>query len=333
MYSFKKYTNHCNEGGRFMKVIVTGGAGHIGSHIVERLIQRNDEVLVIDNYQTGRRDNLKPHKNLRIVEDSIANTKRVFEVFEEFQPEILVHAAASYKDPENWIEDANTNVVGAANLVKAAKKSGVRRIIYFQTALCYGLKPIEQPITLSHPYFSGGYAGGSSYAISKTGGELYIELSGIEFLSFRLANSYGPRNLSGPLPTFYSRLTSGKECFVMDTRRDFVFVDDVVNVIMKAIDGMGSCGYYHISSGKDYAIKELFDATLKALDITLEKPVEVRQRGVDDVYTILLDPSKAKKDFDWSVQTSLEEGIKKTIEWYKTHGISKTYTHLKGEIR
>lgn len=316
-----------------MKVIVTGGAGHIGSHIVERLIQRNDEVLVIDNYQTGRRDNLKPHKNLRIVEDSIANTKRVFEVFEEFQPEILVHAAASYKDPENWIEDANTNVVGAANLVKAAKKSGVRRIIYFQTALCYGLKPIEQPITLSHPYFSGGYAGGSSYAISKTGGELYIELSGIEFLSFRLANSYGPRNLSGPLPTFYSRLTSGKECFVMDTRRDFVFVDDVVNVIMKAIDGMGSCGYYHISSGKDYAIKELFDATLKALDITLEKPVEVRQRGADDVYTILLDPSKAKKDFDWSVQTSLEEGIKKTIEWYKTHGISKTYTHLKGEIR
>lgn len=274
-----------------MKVLVTGGAGHIGSHIVERLLERGDEVLVIDNYQTGRRDNLQKHVNLRIVEDSIANTQKVFEVFEEFGPEILVHAAASYKDPENWIEDATTNVVGAANLVKAAKKTGVRRIIYFQTALCYGLKPIEQPITLTHPYFSGGYAGGSSYAISKTGGELYIELSGIEFLSFRLANSYGPRNLSGPLPTFYNRLTNGKECFVMDTRRDFVFVDDVVNVIIKAIDGMGSCGYYHISSGKDYAIKELFDATLNALNITLEKPVEVRQRGEDDVYTILLDPT------------------------------------------
>ena len=224
-------------------------------------------------------------------------------------------------------------MVGAANLVKAAKKTGVKRIIYFQTALCYGLKPIEQPITLKHPYFSGGYAGGSSYAISKTGGELYIELSGIEFLSFRLANSYGPRNLSGPLPTFYNRLTNGKECFVMDTRRDFVFVDDVVNVIIKAIDGMGSCGYYHISSGKDYAIKELFDATLKALDITLEKPVEVRQRGEDDVYTILLDPTKVKKDFDWDVQTPLEEGIRKTIEWYKQYGITQTYTHLKGEIR
>lgn len=316
-----------------MKVLVTGGAGHIGSHIVEKLLARGDEVLVIDNYQTGRRDNLKEHGNLKIVEDSIANTQTVFREFEKFKPDILVHAAASYKDPENWIEDATTNVVGAANLVKAAKKTGVRRIIYFQTALCYGLKPIEQPITLKHPYFSGGYAGGSSYAISKTGGELYIELSGIEFLSFRLANSYGPRNLSGPLPTFYSRLTSGKECFVMDTRRDFVFVDDVVNVIIKAIDGMGSCGYYHISSGKDYAIKELFDATLKAMDITLEKPVEVRQRGEDDVYTILLDPTKVKKDFDWDVQTTLEDGIKKTIEWYKQYGITQTYTHLKGEIR
>ncbi len=316
-----------------MKVLVTGGAGHIGSHIVERLIDRGDEVLVIDNYQTGRRDNLQSHENLSIVEDSIANTELVCKVFEDFKPEILVHAAASYKNPGNWTEDVLTNVLGATNLVKAAQKSDVRRIIYFQTALCYGLKPIEQPITLKHPYFSGSYSGGSSYAISKTGGELYIELSGIEFLSFRLANSYGPRNLSGPLPTFYSRLTSGKECFVMDTRRDFVFVDDVVNVIIKAIDGMGSCGYYHISSGKDYAIKELFDATLKALDITLDKPVEIRERGEDDVYTILLDPEKVKKDFDWSVQVPLEDGIKRTIEWYKMHGISQTYTHLKGEIR
>lgn len=316
-----------------MKVLVTGGAGHIGSHIVERLLERGDQVLVIDNYQTGRRDNLKEHENLVVVEDTIANTEKVFEVFESFKPEILVHAAASYKDPENWIEDATTNVVGAANLVKAAKAVGVKRIIYFQTALCYGLKPIEQPISLKHPYFSGGYSGGSSYAISKTGGELYIELSGVEFLSFRLANSYGPRNLSGPLPTFYNRLTNGKECFVMDTRRDFVFVDDVVDVIIKAIDGMGSCGYYHISSGKDYAIKELFDATLKALDITLDKPVEVRERGEDDVYTILLDPTKVQNDFDWDVKTSLEDGIKKTIEWYKIHGITQTYTHLKGEIR
>ena len=266
----------------------------------------------------------------RSIEGSIADTALVDKMFEDFKPEVVVHAAASYKDPQNWKEDALTNVVGAVNIAKAAQKAEVRRIIYFQTALCYGLKPIEQPITLQHPYFGGTCNGGSSYAISKTGGELYLELSGLDFISFRLANSYGPRNLSGPLPTFYSRLTSGKPCFVMDTRRDFIFVDDLVNVVVKAIDGMGKRGVYHVSSGSDYAIKELYDATLKALDIMPETEVEVRERGVDDVYTILLDPAKTNKDFDWKVTTSLEDGIKKAIDWYKVHGITQTYTHLKG---
>lgn len=313
-----------------MKVLITGGAGHIGSHIAERLLERGDKVCVIDNYATGRRDNLIPQENLQVIEGSIADTELMFGIFDEFKPEIVVHAAASYKDPMNWIEDASTNVVGAANLVTAAKKTDVKRIIYFQTALCYGLKPIEQPITLQHPYFSGKHSGGSSYAISKTAAELYIELSGLDFISFRLANSYGPRNLSGPLPTFYSRLTTGKPCFVNDTRRDFIFVSDLVDVVMKAVDGMGNRGYYHVSSGTDYAIKELFDATLKALDITLETDVEVRERGVDDVYTILLDPSKTNKDFDWHVSTPLEMGIKKAVDWYKEYGITQTYTHLKG---
>lgn len=314
-----------------MKVLITGGAGHVGSHVAEQLLERGDQVLVIDNYQTGRRDNLLPHNNLTIVEDTIANTEVVDKIFREFQPEVVVHAAASYKDPENWTGDAQTNVLGTINVVRAAKEAGIRRLIYFQTALCYGLKPIEQPITLEHPYFSGKYAGGSSYAISKTCGELYIELSGLDFISFRLANSYGPRNLSGPLPTFYSRLQSGKKCFVNDTRRDFIFIKDLVQVVLKAIDGMGEKGYYHISSGTDYAIKELFDSVLKALDLTLDEEVEVRKRGEDDVYTILLDPSKTNETFDWKVTTKLEEGIKETIEWYKQYGVTQTYTHLKLE--
>ena len=117
---------------------------------------------------------------------------------------------------------------------------------------------------------------------------------------------------------------------MMDTRRDFIFVDDLVDVVIKAIDGMGSKGYYHVSSGSDYAIKELYDATLKALDIVPDTDVEVRARGEDDVYTILLDPAKTNKDFDWKVSTPLEVGIKKAIDWYKVHGITQTFTHLKG---
>ena len=167
----------------------------------------------------------------------------------------------------------------------------MRRLIYFQTALCYGLHPLEQPITLEHPV----RPEGSSYAISKTAGEQYVMLSDLDFLSFRLANAYGPRNISGPLPTFFQRLTSGKACFVMDTRRDFIFVDDLVEVVVKAIDGAGRKGAYHISSGSDYAIKELFDETVHALNVTLDQPVEVRPRNPDDVFSILLDPTKTSR--------------------------------------
>jgi UDP-glucose 4-epimerase len=310
-------------------ILITGGAGFIGSHLVDALLGKGDNILVIDNLQTGRRDNLPESGRLSFIEGTIADTELVNTVFNDFKPELVVHAAASYKDPDNWLEDAMTNVIGTVNVVKASVELNVKRFIYFQTALCYGLKPIEQPITLKHPLFSGAYSGGSSYAVSKTAGEQYIELSGLDFLSFRLANAYGPRNLSGPLPTFFYRLTNGKPCFVMDTRRDFIFVGDLIEVVLKALDGMGSRGYYHISSGRDYSIKELFDSTVKALEITLEKEVEVRARSLDDVFTILIDPSKTKQDFQWKVKTPLEEGIKCAIEWYKEHGITQTFTHLK----
>jgi UDP-glucose 4-epimerase len=308
-----------------MKVLITGGSGFIGSHTTDRLLARGDQVLVIDNYATGRRDNLTPHINLKVIEGTIADPELVNRTFDEFQPDRVIHAAASYKDPNDWAEDARTNVVGTSLVVQAAERLKVKRFIYFQTALCYGLKPLEQPITLSHPV----RPEGSSYAISKTAGENYIALSSLEFLSFRLANAYGPRNLSGPLPTFYQRLAAGKKCFVMNTRRDFIFVSDLVDVVIKALDGMGQSGFYHISSGSDYAIKELFDATISALGITLQEPVEERERNPDDVYSILLDPSKTNRDFAWKITTPLAVGVSRAIEYYKKFGISETFTHLK----
>lgn len=309
-----------------MKVLITGGAGFIGSHLADRLLEQDNEVLVIDNYATGRRDNLVPRPDLKVIEGTIADKDLVWKAFEDFKPEQVVHAAASYKDPNNWTEDSLTNVVGTSNVVQAAQKLNVKRFIYFQTALCYGLHPMEQPITLEHPI----HPEGSSYSISKTAGEHYISMSGLDFISFRLANAYGPRNLSGPLPTFYSRLTTGKKCFVMNTRRDFIYVSDLVDVVEKALKGGGQKGYYHISSGSDYAIKELYDATIEALGITDKDEVEVRERNPDDVFSILLDPSKTNKDFEWKITTPLMDGVARAIEYYKKFGISETYTHLKG---
>jgi UDP-glucose 4-epimerase len=308
-----------------VKVLITGGAGFIGSHLADRLLDEDHEVLVIDNYATGRRDNLTERDGLEIVEDTIEDPDVVLEAFEGFRPDFVVHAAAAYKDPEAWAADVLTNALGTVNVVKAAQATGVQRLLYFQTALCYGTTPTEQPVTLDHPIRPD-----SSYGISKTAGELYIELSGLDFVSFRLANAYGPRNISGPLPTFYHRLTEGKGVFVMDTRRDFIYVDDLIDVVMQAIvDGTGH-GHYHVSSGSDFSIKELFDATIAALpEVELDGDVEVRPRGEDDAYTILLDPSRINQDFGWSPKVPLEEGVRRAIEYYREYGISQTYTHLR----
>ena len=305
-----------------MKIFITGGSGFIGSHLADKFLNRGDEVLVIDNFSTGRKDNLKAHKNLKVVEGTISNEALMHKLMSDFKPDLVVHAAASYKDPNDWVEDALTNVAGTAIVCQAMKKAGVDRIIYFQTALCYGLKPLQQPITLDHPVLPRG----SSYAISKTSAEDYVHLSGLDYVTFRLANAYGPRNISGPLPTFYKRLVDNQKCFVMDTRRDFVYIEDMINCIMHAADGKGQ-GTYHISSGSDYSIKELFDATTKALGIEID--VEVRDRQPDDVYSILLDPSRTENEFKWKVEMPLEEGVDKTIAYYKEYGIEETFTHLK----
>jgi UDP-glucose 4-epimerase len=305
-----------------MNVLVTGGAGFIGSNLVERLLDRGDSVVVVDNFATARHDSLpREADGLTMVEASIADSGVLEDAFAFAAPDVVVHAAAAYKDPDDWVEDIRTNSLGTAHVVKTAQEAGVRRLVYLQTALCYGNRPLEQPVTLSHPLRPE-----SSYAISKTAGEEYIRMSGLDFVSLRLANVYGPRNLSGPVPTFFQRLSEGKSCFAVDTRRDFVFVEDLLSVMLPALDGTGS-GVYHVSSGRDFSIKELYDAVADVMGV--DTPVEERPRGEDDAPSILLDPSRTEADFGWSVETPLADGIRRTIDWYQTHGVAETYTHLR----
>ena len=308
-----------------MDVLITGGAGFIGSHLADRLVERGDRVVAIDNFATARRDNLPPREGLELIEGSIADGTAIAKVMDRVAPEIVVHAAASYKDPDNWVDDALTNTFGTANVVQEASRGNVRRLIYLQTSLCYGLRPREQPITLEHPLDPHA----SSYAISKTAGEYYVRLSELDWISFRLANAYGPRNLSGPLPVFYQRLTNDQPCFVVDSRRDFIYIDDLVDIVVQAVDGVGEAGVYHVSSGSDYAIKDLFDAAVTALGIELDDPVDVRARDPDDAFTILLDPTRTFEQFDWRPRRGLSEGVSAAIDYYRTHGIAETFTHLR----
>lgn len=306
------------------KVVVTGGLGQIGSHVVEMLLERGDQVIAIDNLATGRREHLQDHPNLKIVIDTIADKSVVDILVSEFKPDAIVHTAASYKDPDDWYNDTLTNCVGGSNIVDAAKKFGVKRFVYFQTALCYGLKPMQSPIRLDHPR----NPVGSSYAITKTTNEYYLELSGVDFVTFRLANVVGPRNVAGPLPIFYQRLKDGKQCFVTEARRDFVYVKDLARVVLKAIDGTGH-GAYHFSSGQDVAIQELYDAVLNALQIPGSPKAEVKALGPDDVFSILLDPSRTFADFGEIEFTPLQETVSAAMDYYQKHGTLGEYTHLR----
>lgn len=307
-----------------MKVFVSGGLGQIGSHVIEMLLERGDQVVTVDNLATGRREHLKQHPNLTVVIDTIANKSLMEQVIGELCPEVIIHTACSYKDPDDWYNDTLTNCVGGALLVDLAKKFAVKRFIYYQTSLCYGLKPMQQPIQLDHPR----NPCGSSYAISKTTNEYYIELSGIDYVTFRLANVIGPRNVAGPLPIFYQRLKNGKKCFVTNSRRDFVFVKDLAKITLKACDGIGH-GAYHFSSGTDVAIEQLYDAVVAAMNLPNKPVPERKELGPDDVFSILLDPTRTFEDFGNIVFTPLQQTIYAAIEYYNKYGTLGEYTHLK----
>jgi UDP-glucose 4-epimerase len=307
-----------------MKVLITGASGLVGSTLVDLLLERGHHVAGIDNFLTGRRDNLTPHERLTFVEGSITDAGLLRNLVESFKPDAIVHTAASYKDPDDWETDARVNAVGTAIAARAAKDFNVKRLVYFQTALCYGLKPSQHPIRLDHPLDPAN----SSYSISKTAGEQYIQCSGVDWVTFRLANVVGPRAVSGPIPIFFQRLSEGKQCFVTPARRDYVLAGDLVAVVVRAAAGEGR-GTYHFSSGRDVAIRHIYDLTAKAMRLNEIPEPQPRALAPDDAASILLDPSRTFADFGAINFTPIEEIVKQTVDYYRTHGIQGGFTHLK----
>lgn len=294
-----------------MNVLITGVAGFIGSHLADRLLADGHEVVGVDDLSTGRRENVAV--GVDFYERDINEMRlRILEPFpgsvRKFGPlDLVIHCAASYKDPDKWHRDTNVNVTGTINALITAKREGCP-IVYMQTAL--------PPV--------------SSYAISKTAGMQYIQQSGVPHLIFRLANIYGPRNLSGPVPVFFDRLTRGLPCTVVDTTRDMVYIDDLVDCVMYALDvgfPLFGNGVWDVCSGDRTSIAELYRLVGERLYETVPE-AKVVPPGADEAQTFV---NPANRILGWEAEVGVARGILQAVDWYRENGVSATYTHLRME--
>jgi UDP-glucose 4-epimerase len=304
-----------------MRILMTGGAGCLGSNLIEHWLPSGHEIFVIDNFATGKREVVPPVPGLTLREGDIADQALVQACFAQFQPDTVVHAAAAYKNPDDWIEDTRTNVIGSAHVARAAKAHGVRRLVNFQTALCYG-RPQTLPIPADHPT-----APFTSYGITKTAGEQFMLLSGVPTLSLRIANVTGPRLAIGPIPTFYKRLKAGQNCFCSDTSRDFLDMQDFLAFMDLAVVADAPTGVFNLSTGQAHSIKEIFDLVASYLGLG-PKEVPVVPPAADDVPVVALDPSQTTRAFGWSARHGFEDTIRRQLAWYDAHGVTDVFSHL-----
>ena len=305
-----------------MRILITGGAGCLGSNLIEHWLPQGHEIHVIDNFATGKREVVPEVPGLTVREGSIADADLVEASFAEFRPEVVIHAAAAYKDPDDWVEDSRTNVIGSAHVARAAKAHGVTRLVNFQTALCYG-RPRQVPIPADHPT-----APFTSYGITKTAGEQFMLLSGVPAMTLRIANVTGPRLAIGPIPTFYKRLKAEQSCFCSDTARDFLDMSDFLAFMDLAIAAAAPTGVFNVSSGEAHTIKEIFDLVADYLGLgPLQVPVV--PPGDDDVPVVALDPAESERQLGWKAQVDFAETIRRQLAWYDAHGISDVFSHLK----
>jgi UDP-glucose 4-epimerase len=305
-----------------LRILITGGAGCLGSNLIEHYHPKGHEICVIDNFATGNREVVPEVSGLQVVEGSVSDFDLVKKVFRSFLPTHVIHSAASYKNPQDWLEDCKTNILGTIHVANVAKEFEVKRFINFQTALCYG-RPKKLPIPIVHPT-----SPFTSYGISKTAGEAYLMQSDLPIVSLRLANICGPRLSIGPIPTFYQRLKANKDCFCSDTVRDFLDISDFFSLMDLVLQKDMPTGVFNVSTGIGSSVLEVFQAVANFLEIKTPD-VPIVPVGEDDVQSVVLDPSLTTKLFGWKAKIDFKTTIKRQLEWYQEFGVSAIYSHLK----
>lgn len=308
------------------KVLVTGGAGFIGSHLVDRLVQGGFEVRVLDNLSTGSIENVKRHVEAGRVELVIGDVRNVNDVVKAVEGvDAVIHEAALTSVPRSIEEPLTThevNVTGTLNLLKACLNAGVERFVYASSSSVYGEtetlpKREDMPVKPISPY-----------AASKLSAESYSlafhRAYGLKVVALRYFNVYGPRQAYGPysgvVTTFINRLLAGKPPIIYGDgtqTRDFTYVEDAVEATIAALKSSVAVGdTINVATGKQTSINQLAKTLMEIIGRTDVKPVYAPPRK-GDIKHSYADVSKAVKLLNYRPRFNLEEGLRLTVEWFK----------------
>ena len=303
-----------------MRVLVTGGAGFIASHIVDALIREGHDVSVVDNLYAGKIEDVNP--KARLYQISITDSKALGEVFAKERPEIVNHHAAQTNVRHSMAEpsfDAQVNIVGSINALQNAATHGVSRFIFASTCAVYA-EPERIPMDEQHPILPQ-----SGYGMSKHTVENYIRLYsdvyGLRYKIFRYGNVYGPRqNLKGEagvVAIFTEQFLGGVQPTIFGDggkTRDYVFVEDVVAANLLAMEDPGDNDVFNLGRGIEVSDFEIFDAVRRAAGSSTEPAYAPKRPG--EAERVSLDSSKAKKALGWSPTVEIDHGVQQVVRYY-----------------
>lgn len=302
-----------------MKILVTGGAGFIGSHIVDKYIENGHDVTIIDNLVHGKEENI--NKKAKFINKDIRD-KELYKIFEDEKFDVVCHQAAQISVPssiEDPMYDADINILGTLNLLECCRKYGVKKVIYPASAAIFG-EPQYLPIDEQHPLNMQ-----CGYGVTKHTVEHYLDvynkLYGVKYTVFRYANVYGPRQDAtgegGVVAIFSEKFLENQAPFIFgdgEQTRDFVYVKDVAEANLIALESLDN-DIFNVSTNVKVSVNELFEIFNKLTQNSL-KPIYKEER-FGDIKNSYMTYDKIASSSAWKPHYKLKEGLEETLNFYK----------------